>query len=103
MTGAAGSADLADNGKHHVLGRDTDPKGAVHAYQHVFHLLRNQALGRQHMFHFRRPDTVGQRAKGAVRSRMGITANNCHARQRGTLLRPNHMHNALPRIIDTVF
>ena len=44
-------------------------------------------------------DTKGQRAKRAVRGGMGIPAHNDHARQGETLLRSDHMHNALADIV----
>ena len=100
IAGTTSGADLADDRQNHILAGHTRAQLAVHLYQHVLHLLLDQALGRQNMLHFRRADTMSQTAKSAVSRSMRITADNAHARQRRTLLRPNHVHDALALILD---
>ena len=51
------------------------------------------------MLDFRRADAMGQRAEGAVRRRMRVTAHDRHARQRRALLRPDYVHDALANVV----
>ncbi len=103
MTAAAGGADPADDGQHDVLGRHPRAYPAVDPDQHVRGLFLYHALGRQHMLHLGGADAVSQRAQCAVGRGMGIAAHHGHARQGGALLRPDHVHNALARVIDLEF
>src|SRR5690554_3509809 len=103
VTGTASGADLTNDGQNHILAGHTRAKLAVHLHQHVLHLLLNQALGGQNMLNFRGTDTVGQATKGAVGGGMGITTHNTHARQGRTLLRPDHVDDALTLVLDLEF
>src|SRR5690606_26898017 len=98
MAVTACGADLADHRQHDVLGGDTEAQLALDPDQHVLHLLRHQTLGGQHMLHFRGTDTMGERGEGAVSGGMRVTADDGHARQRGTLLRSDYMHDALTAV-----
>jgi hypothetical protein len=95
VPGAAGGADLADDGQHDVLGRDAAAELAVDADQHGLGLLLQQALRGQHMLDLGGADTEGQRAEGAVGRGVAVAADDGHARLREALLRPHHMHDAL--------
>ncbi len=55
-------------------------------------------MGGQHVLHLGGADTEGQGSQGAVSGSVGIAADHGHARQRGALLRPDHVHDALARI-----
>ena len=57
-----------------------------------------QCLGGQHVLDLRGADTKGQRAEGAVRGGMRVTADDGHPRLRRALLRADDMHDALARI-----
>ncbi|MNS35536.1 hypothetical protein D3C72_676960 [compost metagenome] len=91
----AGRADLADDGQHDVLGGAAARQLAFHTDQHVLGLLAQQRLRGQHVFHLRRADAMCQCAERAVRAGMRIAADHGHARQRGALLRPDHVDDAL--------
>ncbi len=67
VAGAAGGADLADDGEDDVLGGDAGRQLAVDAHQHVLGLLLDQRLGGEHVLDLRRADAMRQRAEGAVR------------------------------------
>src|SRR5690606_11713644 len=58
VAGTACSTDLADDGQHDVLGSYARIELAIHADQHVFHFLLDQALGGHHVLNFRGTDTV---------------------------------------------
>ena len=98
MAGAAGSADLADDGEDDVLGGDAVFQRAVDAHPHVLGLLLDQRLGGEHVLDLARADAVGERAEGAVGRGVGIAADDGGARQREALLGPDHMHDALAAV-----
>ena len=43
---------------------------------------------------------MGQTGESAVRGRVGVAADNGHARQRRAVFRPDHVHDALPVILE---
>ena len=98
MAGAAGRADLADDGEDDVLGGDAFGQRAVDAHQHVLGLGLDQRLGGEHMLDLARADAVRQRAEGAVRRGMAVAADDGGAGQREALLGPDHMHDALAAV-----
>ena len=99
MTVAAGGADMADDGQHHVLGGHASAELALHAHAQVLHLLGDQALGGQHVLHLAGADAVGQRTEGAVGGGVRVTADHGHARQGGALLRADHVDDALTAVV----
>ncbi len=100
VAAAAGGADPADHGQHHVLGRHPGLQGAVDAHQHIFHFLLDQALGGQHVLHLRGAYAMGQGAEGAVGGGVGIPADHGHAGQGCPLLGAHHVDDALAAVID---
>ena len=95
MAGAAGGADLADDGEDDVLGGDAVGQLAVDAHPHVLRLVLDQRLGGQHMLDLGRADAVRQRAEGAMRRGMAVAADDGRAGQGEALLGPDHMDDAL--------
>ena len=78
---AAGGADPADHREDDILRRDAGRQPAFDPDQHVLHLLRHQALGRQHMLDLGSADAVGQRAEGAVGGSVRVAADHGHPRR----------------------
>ena len=95
VAGAAGGADLADDGEDDVLGGDAGRQLAVDLHQHVLRLLLDQRLRREHMLDLRRADAVRQRAESAMRRGVAVAADDGHARQREALLRADDVDDAL--------
>ncbi len=54
------------------------------------------------MLHLGRPDAHGQGTERAVRGRVGVTADNGHARLGQAKLRADDMHDALLRVAERV-
>ena len=102
VAGAAGSADLADDGEDDVLGGDAGRQLAVDTHQHVLGLLLDQRLRREHMLDFGRADAVRQRAEGTMGRGVAVAAHDRHARQRKPLLRPDNVDDPLPLIEGVV-
>ena len=95
MAGAARRADLADDGEDDVLGGDARRKRAVDLDAHVLGLGLDQGLGREHMLDLGGADAVGERAERAVGRGVAVAADDCRARQREALLRPDDVDDAL--------
>ena len=98
MAGAAGRADLADDGEDDVLGGDAFGQRPVDADPHVLRLRLDQGLGRQHMLDLGGADAVRERAEGAVGRGVAVAADDRRARQREPLLRPDDVHDALAAV-----
>ena len=98
MAGAAGGADLADDGEDDVLGGDAFVQLAVDADAHVLGLLLDQRLGGEHMLDFGRADAVGERAEGAMGRGVAVAADDGCAGQREALLGPDDMDDALAAV-----
>jgi hypothetical protein len=96
---AAGGADAADDGQHHILRRDAR-RAPIDADQHGLRLLLHQALRGHHVLDFRGTDAVRQAGEGAVRRGVRVAADDGHARQRGAVLRADHVHDALARSLN---
>ena len=58
-----------------------------------------QRLRGQHVLDFRRADAMRQRTERAVRGGVRVAADDRHARQRGALLRPDDVHDALAQVV----
>ena len=95
IAGAAGSADLADDGEDDVLGGDAGRQRAVDHGAHVLRFGLDQRLGRQHMLDLGSADAVGERAESAVRGGVAVAADERGARQREALLGPDDVDDAL--------
>ena len=98
MAGAAGGADLADDGEDDVLGGDAVGQLAVDAHAHVLGLLLDQRLGGEHVLDLARADAVGQRAERAMGRGMAVAADDGGAGQGEALLGPDHMDDALAAV-----
>ena len=98
MAGAAGGADLADDGEDDVLGGDALRQLAVDDDAHVLGFRLDQRLRRQHMLDLGRADAMRERAEGAVRRGMAVAADDGRARQGEALLRPDDMDDALAAV-----
>ena len=61
---------------------------------HGLRLALQQALRRQHMGDLGGADAEGKRAKGAVRRRVAVAADNRHAGLSEAELRSHHVHDA---------
>ena len=95
MAGAAGGADLADDGEDDVLGGDAVGQLAVDAHPHVLGLVLDQRLGGEHMLDLGGADAVRQRAEGAVGRGVAVAADDGRAGQGEALLRPDDVDDAL--------
>ncbi len=98
MTGAAGRADLADNGQNDVLGGDAVGQLPVDAHQHVLGLVLDQRLGGEHVLDLGGADAVRQRAEGAVGRGVTVAAHDRHAGQGETLFGADDVDDALAQI-----
>ena len=98
MAGAAGGADLADDGEDDVFGGDARRQAAVDAHQHVLGLLLDQRLGGEHMLDFGCADAVRQRAERAMGRGVAVAADDGGAGQGEALLGPDHMDDALAAV-----
>ena len=99
MAGAAGGADLADDGEDDVLGGDAERQRAVDADPHVLGRALDQRLGRQHMLDLGGADAEGQRAEGAVRRGVAVAADDGHAGLGHALLGADDVDDALADIV----
>ena len=102
MPDAAARADLADHSEDYVLGRYVTRRRTFDIHAHPLGSRLWQSLCCQNMFDFARADAECERAERAVRRGVAIAANNCHARQRATLLGADDMHDALTRVAHRV-
>ncbi len=68
---------------------------AVDPDQHVLGRRLDQRLGGEDMLDLRGADAEGERAHGAMRRGVAVAADDRHPRLRQTLLRPDHMDDAL--------
>ncbi len=95
VAGAAGGADLADDGEDDVLGGHPLGGVAVDGDAHVLGLALDQRLGGEHVLDLRGADAVRQRAEGAMGRGVAVAAHDRHARQGEALLRPDDVDDAL--------
>ena len=102
MTRAARHADVTDNGQDQILGRDTRAQAAGHLDGQRAGLSLQQALGRQHVPDLGGADAEGQRAEGAVGTRVAVTADNRASGLGEPELRADHMNDPAVRARDAV-
>ena len=95
VAGAAGGADLADDGEDDVLRGDAVRQFAVDHRAHVLRLLLDQRLRRQHVLDFGRADAVGERAERAMRRGVAVAAHDRRAGQGEALLGADDVDDAL--------
>ena len=98
IAGAAGRADLADDGENDVLRRNARRQFAVDHRAHVLRFLLDQRLRRQHVLDFRGANAVGERAECAMRCRMAVAAHDRRAGQGEALLWTDDVDDALALI-----
>ncbi len=91
-------ADLADDGKDQILGVDPLLEAATDVDLEVADFRLHQCLGCQHVLNVRSPNALGQGGERAMGRGVGVAADDGHARQRGTLLGPHHVDDALARV-----
>src|SRR3569832_945435 len=103
VAGAAGRADLADDGEHDVLGRDAGADRAVDAHQHVLRFLLHQALGGERMLDLGGADAEGQRAECAVGGGVRVATYHRHAWQGRAGLGADDVDDALAQVVHLVF
>src|SRR5205823_4829474 len=82
VSGAAGSADLADHCENDVLGGAALGEHPFDADLHGLSWLLQQALGSKHVLDLAGTDTKGERAEGAVGGGVRVPADDDHARDR---------------------
>src|SRR5579872_2444954 len=102
VAGAAGRADLADDGEDEVFRRDAQGQIAVDLDQHVLRAALDQRLRRQHVLDFGGADAKGQRAERAVRRGVAVAANDGHARLGHALFGADDVDDALADVVDAV-
>ena len=95
IAGAAGGADLADDGENDVLGGDAVRQLAVDHRAHVLRFLLDQRLRRQHVLDLGGADAVRQRAERAVGRGVAVAADDGGAGQRKALLGADDVNDAL--------
>ena len=81
--------------QHQVLGRQTCDQLAFDPHTHALHGTDGQALRGQHMLDIGSAHPKRQSSKCTVRTGVRVTRHHGHAGQRGALLRPHHMDDAL--------
>ena len=102
MPDAAARSDLADHSEDYVLGRYVTRRRTFDIHAHPLRSHLRQSLCCQNMFDFARADAKCKCTERAMCCRVAVAANNCHARQRATLLWANYMHDALTRVAHRV-
>ena len=100
VAGAAGRAELADDGEDDVLGGDAERQAAFDRHAHVLGRLLDQRLRGEHVLDLGGADAEGQRAERAVRGGVAVAAHDRHARQGQALLGADHVHDAAARIVQ---
>ena len=98
MAGAAGGADLADDGEDHVLRGHARRQLAVDGDAHVLRLALDQRLRGEHVLDLARADAVRERAEGAVRGGVAVAADDGHAGEREALLGADDVDDALAAV-----
>ena len=102
MAGTAVHADLADNGKDQVLGRNTSRQAPGDVDRKRPRLPLQQALRGEHVTDLGRADTEGEGTECAVRARVAIPADDRLARLAGAEFRADDMHYSALLATETV-
>ncbi len=95
VVGAAGDADLADEGENQILGGNAGGALAAEDDLHGLRARLQQALRGQHVLDFAGADAEGQRAEGAVRGGVAIAADDGQAGLRDAELGTDDVDDAL--------
>src|SRR5690606_18732516 len=98
VAGAAGRADLADDGADDVLCRHAVGTPAGDGDAHVLRLLFETGLARQHVLSFGRTDSVREGPECAMRRGMAVAADGRRAAQGDALFGPDDVHDALAAV-----
>ena len=85
----------ADHVKDEVFGEHTGTELVVKPETPHLELVHRQALTGEHIAHLAGTDAEGNRTKGAMGRRVGVTAGHGHPRLGQPKLRGNHMNDAL--------
>ncbi len=75
-------------------------KRALHIDLHALHRPHDQALRGHHMLDLGGADAERQRRERAVRAGVRVAGHDGHARQRGALLRADHVDDSLPAVAE---
>jgi hypothetical protein len=100
MAACAVRPQFRDPSEREVLCAHPRPEAAGDGDAQRRGLLLPDGLGRQHMRHLRRADPEGQRAEGAVGGGVAVAAIDQKPGQRQPLFRPDHVHDALPWVVE---
>jgi hypothetical protein len=100
VAGAAGDADLADDGEDQVLGRHAFGQPVHHIDCESLGLALQQALRGQYVADFGGADAEGESAERAVSRRVAVTANNGLAGLSKSEFGPDDVHDAAPAILE---
>ncbi len=93
-------ADARDDGERDILGGDAGAGLAVDGDAHALRLFLPQRLRHQNVRHLGGADAEGVGAERAVGRGVAVAAHDRKPRQRQPLLRPDHMNDALARIVE---
>ena len=92
--------DAGDDRKRDVLRADARARGSIDTDAHALRLLLPERLRHQHMGDLRGADPERVGAERAVRRGVAVAADDEEARQGQPLLRPDHMDDALARVVE---
>ena len=99
MAGAAGGADVADDGEDQVLGPDALAQRPLDLELERLGAALDQGLRRHHVLHLGGADADGEGAEGAVGGGMGIAANDGHAGLGHALFGADDVDDALADVV----
>ena len=97
---AARDAELADQEQYQVLGGHAGLERAFERHAQGGGLALHQRLCREHVLHLAGADAPGVGAEGADSTRMTVPAHERRAGQRDPELGRDHVHDALPGVVD---
>ena len=100
VPGAAGDADLADDGEDQVLRGDARRQLAGDVDRERLRPALQQALRREHMADFGRADAEGEGAECAMRAGVAVAADDRLAGLRDAELRPDDVHDAAAAVLQ---
>ena len=100
VAGAAGDADLLDDGQHQVLGGYATAERTLDVDRQRLRLALQQALRGQHVADLGGADAEGQRTEGAVRARVAVATDDRLARARQAQFRADDVDDAAARVLQ---